>query len=103
MMFFFLSLAADILIAQDPLDDVNSGLDSAVLWDPSERTLAGSFCTSELPVFENALDRKECLSHGMEEGFVCVTEAKGKMGFTLSLNSRHIGEHRALSFFTKAA
>lgn len=65
--------------------------------------MAGSFCASELPVFENAQDRKECLSHGMEEGFVCVTEAKGKLGFMLSLKPRHMGEHQALSLFTKAA
>lgn len=36
MTLFSLSLAANILISQGPLDDVKQGLGPAVLWGPSE-------------------------------------------------------------------
>lgn len=47
MTLFSLSLAANILISQGPLDDVKQGLGPAVLWGPSKRVLVGLFLQGE--------------------------------------------------------
>lgn len=62
----------------------------------------GCFCASELPlVLGVPRAERTCLSHGMEEGFVCVTKEKGKLGFMLNLNPNHMDEHWAVPLLLK--